>query len=79
MMLVRFHIHMVMSIKMIVPWDVVLCSLVDIGDDDDGGSEFLWNVGQYQTTEWNIPEYSHIHKYSPAANSMKIQFYFLSR
>jgi hypothetical protein len=40
MMLVRFHIHMVMSIKMIVPWDVVLCSLVDIGDDD-GGSEFL--------------------------------------
>jgi hypothetical protein len=44
------------SMKMSVVSDVAPCSLVDIDhqsdNPDEGGSELLWNVGQY------LPDYT---------------------
>jgi hypothetical protein len=83
MILVRFQVLMEMSMKMAVLWDVVPCSPVYMCDDmmmeAVSSSEMLVNT--YQTTQCNIPEDSHIHKMIllPVSNSIKIQFYFLSR
>jgi hypothetical protein len=62
--------------KMIVFWDVVPCSLVEVnrrytgtyclhheGDHDDEGSISETSVNFYQTTRPNIPEDSHLHGY----------------
>jgi hypothetical protein len=51
------------ALKMTVFWDVAPCSLVETGRHfscpDDGGSKYLWNIGQFLPDY--IPEDSHLH------------------
>jgi hypothetical protein len=63
--MVIFHVLTAASMKMIVFWDVALCSLIEIDQhfialmmEAVSTSEMLVNF--YQTTQCNIPEDSHL-------------------
>jgi hypothetical protein len=62
---VRFEVLMVMSMKMVVFWDVAPCSLVDTDPHFRGAyclhhQDDETSVNIHQTTQSNIPEDSHL-------------------
>jgi hypothetical protein len=61
--MVRFQVLTVMSMNMVVFWDVVPCSLVYIALMMEAVISSEMSVGIYQTKQCNIPEDSHLFLY----------------